>query len=86
MDRTLPPCTRRRRLPSAPPAGRRPGTIQSIKVDGNQRIEAGTILSYMLVRPGDPFDPGRLDRSLKTLYATGLFQTSACRARATRWS
>ena len=28
----------------------------------------------MLVRPGDPFDPDRLDRSLKTLYATGLFQ------------
>ena len=43
-------------------------------MEGNQRIEAGTIRSYMLVRPGDPFDPDRLDRSLKTLYATGLFQ------------
>ncbi len=41
---------------------------------GNQRIEDGTIKSYMLVAPGDPFDPDRLDRSLKTLYATGLFQ------------
>ena len=51
-----------------------PGTIQSIRIEGNQRIESGTILSYMLVRPGDPFDPGRIDRSLKTLYATGLFQ------------
>ena len=50
------------------------GTIAAIKVDGNQRIETGTILSYMLVQPGDPFDPDRLDRSLKTLYATGLFQ------------
>ncbi|HXT80876.1 MAG TPA: outer membrane protein assembly factor BamA [Acetobacteraceae bacterium] len=50
------------------------GTIQSIKVDGNQRIESGTILSYLLVRPGDTFDADRLDRSLKTLYATGLFQ------------
>jgi outer membrane protein insertion porin family len=50
------------------------GTIGAIKVDGNQRIETGTILSYMLVQPGDPFDPDRLDRSLKTLYATGLFQ------------
>ncbi len=28
----------------------------------------------MLVRPGDPWDAGRIDRSLKTLYATGLFQ------------
>jgi outer membrane protein insertion porin family len=50
------------------------GTIQSIKVVGAQRIEQGTIESYMLVQPGDPFDPDRLDRTLKTLYATGLFQ------------
>ncbi len=28
----------------------------------------------MLVQPGDAFDPDRIDRSLKTLYATGLFQ------------
>jgi outer membrane protein insertion porin family len=67
--------------PTARPAGvaagtpiPAPGTIQSIQIDGNQRIESGTILSYMLVRPGDPFDPARIDRSLKTLYATGLFQ------------
>ena len=49
------------------------GTIADIKVVGNQRLEPGTVLSYMLVRPGDPFDPAQLDRSLKTLYATGLF-------------
>ncbi len=49
------------------------GTITAIKVEGNQRLEEGTIRSYMLVQPGDPFDPDRLDRSLKTLYATGLF-------------
>ena len=48
--------------------------IQSIKVEGNQRIEEGTIISYLLVKPGDRFDPDRLDRSLKVLYATGLFQ------------
>ncbi len=49
------------------------GVIRSIRIEGNARIESGTILSYMLVQPGDPFDPDRLDRSLKTLYATGLF-------------
>ena len=59
------------RLAAATPV---PGAIRAIRVEGNRRIEAGTILSYMLVQPGDPFDPGRLDRSLKTLYATGLFQ------------
>jgi len=50
------------------------GSIQTIKIDGNERIETSTVLSYMLVQPGDPFDADRLDRSLKTLYATGLFQ------------
>jgi outer membrane protein insertion porin family len=48
-------------------------TIQAIKIVGNQRIEDGTILSYMLVQPGDPFGSERVDRSLRTLYATGLF-------------
>ncbi len=53
------------------PVGER---IAAIKIEGNHRIEDGTIRSYMLVQPGDPFDPERLDNSLKTLYATGLFQ------------
>jgi outer membrane protein insertion porin family len=66
--------------PPAHPPARRPapaptgGVIQAIKVEGNERIEAGTIRSYLLVQPGDAFDPDRIDRSLKTLYATGLFQ------------
>ena len=29
--------------------------------------------SYLLVQPGDPFDAERIDRSLKALFATGLF-------------
>jgi outer membrane protein insertion porin family len=43
-------------------------------VRGNQRIEADTVRSYMLLQPGDAFDADRLDRSLKSLYATGLFR------------
>ena len=62
------------RSATAPGPARTGSTIESIKVEGNERIETGTILSYILVQPGDPFDPDRLDRSLKTLYATGLFQ------------
>ena len=51
------------------------GTVVSaIRVQGNQRIEEGTIRSYMLVSPGDAFNAERVDRSLKALYATGLFQ------------
>ncbi len=48
-------------------------TVQAIKVTGNQRIEEGTILSYMLIQPGDTFSADRIDKSLRTLYATGLF-------------
>ena len=54
----------------APPAGQ---TIAAIDVVGNQRIEADTVRSYMLVAPGEPFNQADEDRSLKTLYATGLF-------------
>jgi outer membrane protein insertion porin family len=61
-------------VPGAPAAGQTGGTIQAITVSGNQRIEAGTIQSYMVVQPGDPFDQDRINESLKTLYATGLFQ------------
>ena len=72
-------CSAAAQLPTAPApvaaaAQRQAGAIQSIRIDGNQRIESSTIRSYMLVQPGDSFDPDRLDRSLKTLYATGLFQ------------
>ncbi len=48
-------------------------TLSAVRVEGNQRIEEATIRSYMLLRPGDAFDSERLDRSLKTLFATGLF-------------
>ena len=52
-------------MPNAP--------IADIRVEGNQRIEEGTIRSYMVSQPGENFDTERLDRSLKALYATGLF-------------
>lgn len=79
---SAPPTTRAAVTPPRPAAAPgRPaaatsaaGTVSAIRVEGNQRIEAGTIRSYMLVQPGDRFDADRLDRSLKTLYATGLFQ------------
>ena len=47
--------------------------IQSVEVRGAQRVDPGTVLSYMLIREGDPFDPRRVDKSLKSLFATGLF-------------
>jgi len=47
--------------------------IADVQVTGNQRIEYGTIISYLLLQPGDHFAADRMDRSLRTLYATGLF-------------
>jgi outer membrane protein insertion porin family len=49
------------------------GAIRSIIVEGNRRIEARTVQSYLLLEPGDAFDPDRIDLSLKTLFATNLF-------------
>ncbi len=49
------------------------GVIQRIVVEGNNRVEADTVRSYLTVATGDPFDPGKMDASLKTLFATGLF-------------
>lgn len=51
--------------------------IRRIVIEGNQRIEPSTVQSYLAVRPGEPFDPGRLDESLKNLFATGLFEDVA---------
>ena len=48
-------------------------TIARVDVQGNQRIEALTVQSYMTINAGDPFDPARVDKSLKALFATGLF-------------
>ncbi|MBF0857732.1 outer membrane protein assembly factor BamA [Gluconobacter sp. LMG 31484] len=60
----------------APTGASAPGgnIIQAISVKGNTRIETSTVLSYMVAQPGDTFNQDDLDRSLKTLYATGLFK------------
>lgn len=50
-----------------------PTLIRTIQVQGNQRVEANTVASYLLFAPGDPYSETRLDTSIKTLYATGLF-------------
>ncbi len=56
--------------------------VTFVRVDGNQRIEADTVRSYMLIGVGDFFDAGRIDRSLKALYSTGLFADVSIRREA----
>ncbi|MGH6969332.1 MAG: POTRA domain-containing protein, partial [Stellaceae bacterium] len=49
------------------------GTIEEVRIEGTQRVEPETVRSYMQIGPGDKFDSQRLDQSLKSLFATGLF-------------
>jgi len=49
------------------------GRIGDIRVEGAERIEPETVRSYLLIQPGDPWDDELVDKSLKALFATGLF-------------
>ncbi len=67
-----------------PTSAQAPGRVAAIEVQGNQRIEADTVRSYMLVQPGEAADPDRLDRSLRALFATGLFRDVEIRPEGNR--
>ena len=49
-------------------------TGPAIQVEGNQRIDADTIRSYVHGRHGQTLDAADLDDALKALYATRLFE------------
>jgi len=49
------------------------GSVSEVIVEGTQRIDPATVRSNMLIQPGDAYDADRVDRSLKALFATGLF-------------
>ena len=49
------------------------GVLREIRIEGNQRIEADTVRSYMSIAPGDLYDRDKIDRSLKALFGTSLF-------------
>ncbi|HEX4026334.1 MAG TPA: outer membrane protein assembly factor BamA [Rhizomicrobium sp.] len=57
----------------AAPAAATPHVIQHIVVRGTQRVEPGTVLTYVGLREGDNFTPADADTALKALTATGLF-------------
>lgn len=55
-------------------------TVREIRIEGIQRIEPETIRSYLTIRAGDPITRARIDRSLKALFATGLFADVSIRS------
>ena len=52
------------------PAG---GAIQRILVQGNERIESSTVVSYLPVQTGEAVDSAKIDLALKALFRTDLF-------------
>lgn len=58
--------------------------ITNIVVEGNQRIEAETVRSYMIFKQGDEYDDEKVDQSLKALFSTGLFADVTIRREANR--
>jgi outer membrane protein insertion porin family len=61
--------------PETPPPqpGEPARIIQRITVSGTQRVEPGTVLSYINIHEGDKYDPSNTDKALKALFGTGLF-------------
>jgi outer membrane protein insertion porin family len=55
------------------PAAAQSGTIRDIRVTGNRRVEPETVRSYLRFAVGDHYDAGKVDQSIKALFATGLF-------------
>ncbi|MCA3595495.1 MAG: outer membrane protein assembly factor BamA [Methylobacterium sp.] len=47
---------------------------QKVVVQGNSRVEADTIRSFVTLAPGESYTAARIDQAIKDLYATGLFR------------
>jgi outer membrane protein insertion porin family len=61
--------------PTTPPAATvmAQGTIRSVAVTGQQRLEPDTVMSYTKLRIGQPFTQESLDQALRDLFETELF-------------
>lgn len=54
--------------------------VREIRVEGSERVEPATVVSYMDVKVGDVLTQETLDGALKSLFATGLFADVNLRA------
>lgn len=52
----------------------KPFVVQDIKVEGIQRTELGTVLSYLPIKVGDTMDDKQATNSIRALFATGFFK------------
>ena len=58
---------------SARPVEAQAGVIREIRVVGNRRVEPETVRTYLRFNVGDAYDPAKVDRSIQSLFSTGLF-------------
>jgi outer membrane protein insertion porin family len=49
-------------------------TVSDIRVDGLQRIGAGTVFTYLPIERGDTIDQTRVTEAIRALYKTGFFE------------
>lgn len=47
--------------------------VQDIKIDGLQRVEAGSVFAYLPIKQGDTFTDDKASEAIRALYATGFF-------------
>jgi len=59
----------------------RGGTIRNIIVEGTRRIDPQSVAGYLTIKRGEPFDSAKIDASLKSLFASGLFRDVSIRRR-----
>ena len=51
-----------------------PFVIKDIRIEGLQRVEPGTVFSYLPVQVGDSFTEEKSAEAIKALYSTGFFR------------
>jgi len=59
---------------TASPASASSFTVSDIRVDGLQRIGAGTVFTYLPIERGDTVDSTRIAEAMRALYKTGFFE------------
>lgn len=67
-------------VPGAAPVSPQPAlsssafTVSDIRVEGLQRIGAGTVFTYLPIERGDTVDQARVGEAIRVLYRTGFFE------------
>jgi len=50
-----------------------PFVVQDVRIEGLQRVEAGTVFAYLPIKKGDTFTDDKGSEAIRALFATGFF-------------